>query len=94
MRGINFLFIRMHAINAYLKSTYLHYFIKKYTCASFFIYFFVFVFSDFAVVFSYNTESRSYNVSLRADEGPMDITTVARIFGGGGHPSMSTFFEI
>jgi len=45
---------------------------------------------DFAVLWNYNHPSQEYYVSLRSSN-KIDVSTIAKSFGGGGHPNASGF---
>jgi len=45
---------------------------------------------DFAVLWKYNHPTQEYSVSLRASN-KVDVSTIAKSFGGGGHPNASGF---
>ena len=46
---------------------------------------------DYAFIWRYDQKSRKVYVSLRSDPAKFDCTTVAKKFGGGGHPGASGF---
>lgn len=45
---------------------------------------------DFAVLWKYNHPNQDYLVSLRSSD-KVDVSTIAKSFGGGGHPNASGF---
>jgi len=46
---------------------------------------------DFAVIWYYDHEKRNIRVSLRAFHDKVDVSEVAKEFGGGGHPKAAGF---
>lgn len=47
--------------------------------------------SDIAIVWYYNNKSRSYKISLRTCSETIDVSKIAKIWGGGGHQKAAAF---
>ena len=46
---------------------------------------------DFAMIWYYDHDSSNYKVSLRAFHDTMDVSEIAKSFGGGGHRKAAGF---
>ena len=46
---------------------------------------------DFAMIWYYDHDSCMYKASLRAFHGTMDVSEIAKSFGGGGHRKAAGF---
>jgi oligoribonuclease NrnB/cAMP/cGMP phosphodiesterase (DHH superfamily) len=46
---------------------------------------------DFVILWSYNTSHKEYSIMLRTRNNDVDLSGIAKIFGGGGHPRAARF---
>lgn len=44
---------------------------------------------DYAIIWRYNELSKKYNISMRSKKGGVDVSLIAKKFGGGGHQAAS-----